>query len=84
MPNVSEIEKKIVAIIHDTADATKLPQDPETLLATAIGELPLDSLDLLTLAMKLEDYIGRVVEVEEFDPTISVSDLALKLGAPIE
>lgn len=84
MPTAADIEQTIIDLIYDMADENSLPKDPKVLLSTRVGELPFDSLDMLALAMRLEDGIGRVVEVEELDPSISVSELASRLGAPVE
>lgn len=84
MLTANDIEEKIVARIMELLAADKRPKDPGTLRSARIGYLSLDSLDLLTLAMQVEDDIGRPVEVEEFDESLRISELALKLSAAAE
>ncbi len=78
------IQQKILVRIREMVNADRLPKDPAVLLATRIGDLQLDSLDLLTLAMKLEDDLGRSIELDEIDDDLSVTALAQKLSALVE
>ncbi len=75
-----DIEEKFIARIRELAPADKLPAERAALLAARIDDLPLDSLDLLTLAMKLEDDLGRVIEMDMLDESSSVSALAAKFA----
>ena len=66
--------------LKELVPADQLPRDPSALRSACLGDLPLDSLDLLTLAMKLEDDIGRVIEMDAIDESLSVSELAAELS----
>ncbi len=81
MPDVQE---KLLARIRQMVSADRLPKDSAALMATRISDLPLDSLDWLTLAMKLEDDLGRSIEMDAIDDELSVAELALKLAADAE
>lgn len=80
MLTAQEIEQKFVARIRELAPADKLPTDLAVLLSARIDELPLDSLDLLTLAMNLEDDLGRVIEMDMLDESSSIRSLAAKFS----
>ena len=84
MLTVRDIEEKIAIRINGLLPAEERLKDPRTLLSVRMGDLPLDSLDFLTLAMKLEDDLGRSIEVDEFDDALIVSELAQKLVANLE
>ncbi len=84
MLTVKDIEEKIAIRINELLPAENRTKDPLTLLPIRVGDLPLDSLDFLTLAMKLEDDLGRAIEVDELDDALSVSELAQKLVADAE
>ncbi len=80
MLTLESIEEKIVLRIRELVAADKLPGEPQALLASSLGELPLDSLDLLTLAMKLEDDLGHPIEVDVIDESLSIRELAQALS----
>lgn len=80
MLTAKEIEDRFVVRIRELAPADKLPADLSALLSARIDELPLDSLDLLTLAMKLEDDLGRVIEMDMLDEASSIRLLAAKFS----
>ncbi len=83
MLTAKEIEDRFVVRIRELAPADKLPADLAALLAARIDELPLDSLDLLTLAMKLEDDLGRVIEMDMLDEASSIRILAAKFSGEV-
>lgn len=70
----------MMARIRGLVAADELPDDSASLLSSRIADLPLDSLDLLTLAMHLEDDIGRVIEMDMLDEWLTVSELAAKFS----
>ncbi len=74
------IEEKIVLHIRELVAADKLPKDVDVMLASSLGDLPLDSLDLLTLAMKLEDDLGHPIELDAIDESLSLRELAQALN----
>ncbi len=84
MPNAQFIEEKIILRVREMADDDSLPEDIDSLLSTRVGDLPLDSLDLLALAMKLEDDLGRKIDVEMLDEALSLRELADRLGSIAE
>ncbi len=81
MLTAKDIEERFVARIRELAPADKLPADLAELLSARIDELPLDSLDLLTLAMKLEDDLGRVIEMDMLDESSNIRMLAAKFSS---
>ena len=81
MLTAKDIEERFVVRIRELAPADKLPADLAELLSALIDELPLDSLDLLTLAMKLEDDLGRVIEMDMLDESSNIRMLAAKFSS---
>ncbi len=81
MLTAKDIEERFVVRIRELAPADKLPADLAELLSARIDELPLDSLDLLTLAMKLEDDLGRVIEMDMLDESSNIRMLAAKFSS---
>ncbi len=80
MLTAKDIEERFVARIRELAPVDKLPADLATLLSARIDELPLDSLDLLTLAMRLEDDLGQVIEMDMLDESSNIRTLAVKFS----
>ncbi len=73
------LEEKIVLRIREMVPADKRLEDVDALHTCRVGDLPLDSLDLLTLAMKLEDDIGHPIEMDVIDESLTISELAQAL-----
>lgn len=80
MLHAKDIEEKLIIRIRELVAADKLPQELNALLTSRIGDLPLDSLDLLTLAMNLEDDLGQVIEMDMLDESKSIRELAVKFS----